>query len=135
VILSAGIKDVIELWCEKFHVRPNMILSTKLHFNGRGFISGWDRDSLVHTLNKNETGKKHLGAIQKTRPYAILIGDSMDDAAMVDGDENILRIFIDNGSHKKNLTDGFYNKVFEKFDLIIKNGSLLPIVEAIKSIV
>jgi Phosphoserine phosphatase len=134
VILSAGIKDVIELWCEKFRVRPNMILSTKLNFDDRGFICGWDKDSLVHTLNKNETGKKHLRAIQETRPYAILVGDSMDDAAMVDGDENILRIFIDNGHDKENRNNEFYDKVFENFDLIVKNGSLLPIVETIKSI-
>lgn len=133
IILSAGLKDVIELWCQKFSLRPEMILSTKLHFDAEGYICGWDRESLVHTLNKNEVGKKHLGDLQKKRPYAILIGDSMDDAAMVGGTGKVLRFFIDNQKGVNAKGKDYYDKVFEKFDLIIQNGSLLPIVETIKS--
>lgn len=134
VIISAGIKDVIQLWCRKFNVRPEMIISTKLHFDAQGYIAGWDKNSLVHTLNKNEIGRKYLGPIQETRPYAILVGDSMDDAAMVDGIDNVLRFFIDDQQNKKARGGDFYDKVFEKFDLIVQNGSLMPIVKTIRSI-
>ncbi len=134
IILSAGIKDVIELWCNKFEVRPGMILSTKLCFDAKGFVCGWEKSSLVHTLNKLETGKKHLGDIQKARPHAILIGDSMDDAAMVEGADNVLRLFIDNKPADTKKGGDFYAKVFEKFDFTVQNDSLQPLVDAIKLI-
>ena len=133
VIVSAGIKDVIELWCRKYEVRPEVILSTKLYFDAEGYICGWDKDSLVHTLNKKEMGKKFLDAMQKRRPRAILVGDSADDAAMVDGTDNVLRFFIDDRKDEHMRNHDFYDNVFEKFDLIIQSGSLLPIVETIES--
>ena len=131
VILSAGIKDVIELWCRKFKVRPEMILSTKLRFDERGFISGWDRDSLVHTLNKGEVGQKNLAALKQNRPHSILIGDSLDDAAMIGQNESSLRVFVDNRPEKNSKTPGFYDKVFEKFDLIIQDQSLFSVVDIV----
>ena len=80
VIVSAGIKDVIELWCEKFEVNPYKILSTKLFFDAKGYVCGWDKNSLVHALNKNEVGRELFAELGKTQPFSILIDDSLDDA-------------------------------------------------------
>lgn len=133
IIISAGIKNVIELWCDKFNINPQTILSTELNFDS-GYICGWNKDSLVHTFNKNEVGKEYLDKVHESRPLSILIGDSMDDAVMVGGDDNVLRIFIDNHHDIQTKDPDFYNKVFAKFDLIIDNESLMPIVDIIKSI-
>lgn len=134
-IVSAGIKDVIELWCRKFGVNADTIMSTRLYFDAEGYINGWDRDSLVHTLNKNAVGREYFGTMRKTRPNSILIGDSLDDATMVDGTDGVLRFFIDNHESKDARDPDFYDKVFEKFDLIIQSGSLVPIAQTIQSII
>jgi HAD superfamily hydrolase (TIGR01544 family) len=132
IIISAGLWDVIELWCKKFEVYPESILSTKLFFDEKGFICGWDKDSLVHIMNKKMIGKQYLHEMQKTRPFALLIGDSMDDAEMVDGTDNVLRFFIDDQQDKKVRGDDFYDHVFKKFDLIIQSQNLSGIVETIE---
>ncbi len=134
VILSAGIKDVIDLWCQKYKVRSEMILSTKLCFDDRGYVCGWDKDSLVHTLNKGEIGRKDLAALKQSRPHSILIGDSLDDAAMIGQNESSLRVFVDNRPEKNSKTPGFYDKVFEKFDLTIQSQTLFPVVGIVEAL-
>lgn len=133
IIISAGIKDVIELWCRKFKIKPAVILSTNLFFDSEGFISGWDKKSLVHILNKKEKGHREITNIRKTRPNTILIGDSLNDASMVGGFKKVLRIIVDN-SRIDDLSGAraFYDDIFKKFDLIIKNKSLFPVVGIIK---
>ncbi|MCU0652768.1 MAG: HAD-IB family phosphatase [Candidatus Pacebacteria bacterium] len=131
-IVSAGTRDVIEVWCHKFDIHPNHILSTKLNFDERGYISGWDRGSLVHIRNKGEVGKTYLESMSKERPYAVLLGDSLDDAAIVDDGENALRIYVDDRQEKKAKGDDFYDRLFDNFDLALQNGSLAPVVDLLR---
>ena len=132
IIISAGIKDVIELWCQRFEVNPTVILSTNLFFNSKGYIKGWDKKSLIHTLNKKEKGYQEVNRMRQLRPNIILIGDSIDDASMVDGTGNVLRIIIDNPQGEDAVRDKrFYDKVFQKFDLVIKDESLYSVVKII----
>ncbi|KKQ21455.1 MAG: hypothetical protein A3G45_00070 [Candidatus Staskawiczbacteria bacterium RIFCSPLOWO2_12_FULL_37_15] len=132
IIISAGIKDVIEIWCQRFEIKPATILSTNLFFDNNGYIKGWDRGSLIHVLNKKEKGHKEVSEMKKLRPNIILIGDSINDYSMVNGTKKVLRIIIDDPRpddmlSKKNNSDGF-----SKFDLVIKNKSLYPIIKILK---
>lgn len=133
VIVSAGLKDVIELWCSKFKLKPTIILSTKLIFSKNGNIKGWYRKSLIHVLNKKEKGHKEITKIRQERPNTILIGDSMDDAAIVEGENNVLRILIYAPRRDDDISK--FNKAFEKFDLVIKSRSFLPVVRLVTHIV
>lgn len=132
MIISAGIKDVIEIWCKKYKIKPSIILSTKLFFDDNGVINGWDKKSLVHVLNKKEIGHNEVAQIRKTRPNTILVGDSIDDYSMVSGEKNVLRVIVDDARLDDKPTNGVDNKKLEKFDLIIKNKSLFPVAEIIK---
>lgn len=127
IIISAGIRDIIELWFQKFDIRPAGLLSTNLFFDENGLISGWEKDSLVHTLNKNEVAHKELGGMRKSRPNIILMGDSLDDASMASGEDNVLRIIIDDPRKGEVRNGSFYDSVFQKFDLAIKGESLEPL--------
>ncbi|MFA5747305.1 MAG: HAD-IB family phosphatase [Candidatus Paceibacterota bacterium] len=127
VIISAGIRDIIELWFQKFDIRPAALLSTNLFFDENGRMSGWEKDSLVHTLNKSEVAHKELGAIMGSRPNIILVGDSLDDASMAEGDENVLRIMIDDPRKDDKRDELFYAAAFQKFDLAVKGESLEPL--------
>ncbi len=133
-IVSAGVRDVIGVWCQKFGIRPDAILSTKLYFDGDGYICGWNRDSLVHILNKNGAGRFYLGNVRKSHPHAILLGDSLDDAAAADGDDDTLRIYVDDRQEKKAKGHDFYDKMFKRFDLAVQSGSLMPVVDIIESL-
>ena len=132
IIISAGIKDVIEMWCQKFSIKPSIILSTKLIFDSKGYIKGWDRSSLIHVLNKKEKGHKQIGKMRESRPNTILVGDSVSDARMVSGDENVLRIIVDDPRTDDELDEEFYKDMFSKFDLVIRNKSLCPVIDIVK---
>lgn len=71
--------------------------------------------------------------MRKLKPNIFLIGDSVDDAGMVNGVKKVLRIILDNpridAKHKSGI---FYNKMLQKFDLVIKEKSLFPVVDIIK---
>lgn len=127
IIISAGIKDIIELWCQKFKIKPTVILSTKLIFSPEGFMTGWNKDSLIHVLNKREKGHKEIHKIKSNRPNTILIGDSLDDIFMVEGEKTVLRIAVydPRGDDKVNNLEEFT----KKFDLVIKNGTLQGVVK------
>jgi len=127
VIISAGIRDVIELWFQKFDIRPAGLLSTNLFFDEKGRMNGWEKDSLVHTLNKNEMAHRELKEIMECRPNIILMGDTMDDASMAAGEENVLRIIIDDPRKDETRDGSFYDSAFQKFDLIIKGKSWEPL--------
>jgi len=133
IIISAGIKDVIKTWCQKFEIKPTMIISTKLCFDSKRCIAGWEKDSFIHALNKKEKGRQKINVMKKLRPNTVLIGDSVDDASVVDGNENVLRIIIDD-QHEDNLLENkaFNNNIFKNFDLIINDKSLNPLVDIIK---
>ena len=130
VLISAGIRDVINIWCEQYGIKPTKVLSTKLLFSDTGFIKGWSRKSLIHALNKREKGHGELTKIKLKRPNTILIGDSTDDALMVDGEENVIRIMIHDP--RKDAAEEPDRKLLQKFDLLIKDGTLFPVVKLIK---
>lgn len=133
IIISAGIRDVIEMWCQRFEIKPTVIMSTNLFFDSKGYIKGWDRKSLIHVLNKKEKGHQEISKMRKLRPNIILIGDSVDDASMVDGTKNVLRIIVDDPRiDDASKSKEFYDDTLKKFDLIIRNKSLCPAVEIIK---
>jgi cytosolic 5'-nucleotidase 3 len=133
IIISAGTKNIIEALFKRLGIKPTLVLSTKLFFDSKGYMKGWDRASLIHVLNKKEMGHTQISKIRKSRPKTILIGDSIQDADMVSGEKNVLRIIvddprIDDASRGK----AYYKDVFKKFDLIIKNKNLYPVVNIIK---
>ncbi|PIP23061.1 MAG: hypothetical protein COX37_00655 [Candidatus Nealsonbacteria bacterium CG23_combo_of_CG06-09_8_20_14_all_39_17] len=82
IIISASIRNVIESWCLREKIRPTKLLSTELSVSG-GKIIGWEKDTLIHSLNKKERGHKEISAkgrpvsgwkkIKETRPKTILI--------------------------------------------------------------
>lgn len=135
LIISAGVRDVIELWCQKLDLKPTLILSTDLIFDEKGYLSSWKKETLIHNLNKKERGHKEVSEVRKARPNIILLGDSLDDAAMVDEGKNVLKIIVDDakiGSLQKD--KNFYEKVFSKFDLCLQSENLKPVVNLIKAI-
>lgn len=129
IIISAGIKDVIELWCQKFEVNPTLILSTNLTFSSEEYMNGWHKDSLIHVLNKEEKGHREIKKIKLDRPNTILIGDSTDDASMINGEENVLRIALCNSSKNDKVNDKVIKEFFKRFDLIIQDGTLHPVIK------
>lgn len=132
IIISAGIKNVIQMWCKKFGIEPTVIISVNLFFDDKGHINGWDKASLIHAFNKREKGHREISSMRKSRPNIILIGDSIDDASMVAGDKNVLRIILDDSMANNIRHDGrFYKDMSEKFDLIIRNKSLCPVAKIV----
>jgi len=125
---------VIELWCQKFEIAPTRILSTNLHFDAAGFVSGWDRDLLIHNFNKHEKGHCQIGELRCGRPNTILAGDNIEDATMAKGRENVFRVFIDDANGDEGRDANYYDCIFEKFDAIIKGGSLRPLADIVKKI-
>jgi HAD superfamily phosphoserine phosphatase-like hydrolase len=125
LIISAGMKNIIKVWCKKFKIKPNFIISTNLVISKNGKIIGWKRESLVNNFNKREKAKKEINKLKSKRPNIVLLGDSLDDAEVVGGDKNVLRIGICDGHFSRRE----FNK---KFDLIVKDGSLRSIVKILK---
>ena len=125
IIISASVKNIIDLWCQREKIKPTKILSTELtFFNGR--VSGWEKKTLIHSLNKKEKGHKEIKKIKLKRPKTILIGDSLDDVYMVKGDKNVIRIAIYDTKHgyKGNLEE-FINQ----FDLVFKGNNFRPMLK------
>ncbi len=135
VILSAGIKDVIDIWSKTFQIKPTLVLSTKLILDKKGKIIDWENDSLIHVLNKREKGHAKLTAIKEHRLNTILIGDSIDDARMVEGEQNVLRIRLMNPREDENSNEKDFEKdTLEKFDLMIDNNTFEPILKILELI-
>jgi len=134
VILSAGIKQTIDIWSKNYFVYPTLTIATNLIVDKKGKIIGWDKD-IIHVANKREKGHKNFSEIKNKRPNVILIGDAIEDADMADGDENILRIRINNPREDEALDQAaFANQTFEKFDLMINNGTLEPVLKILEHI-
>lgn len=130
VILSAGIRDVIDIWCKKYDIDARLVLSTMLKVDHDGTITGWHADSLVHVLNKSEVGHPELASLRKSRPNVVLIGDSMDDALMSDGIDNVLRIrILDRREDDDWSEDAEVARTLTRFDAFVSSGSLVPILE------
>jgi cytosolic 5'-nucleotidase 3 len=135
LIISAGVRDVIELWCQKLDLKPTLILSTDLIFDEKGIFVSWKKDSLIHVLNKKEKGHEEIKKIREKKPNIILLGDSLDDTTMVDDGKNVLKILIDDpGIGKLQKDNVFYKKVFSKFDLCLQTENLQPVINLINQI-
>lgn len=134
-ILSAGIKDVIEILLKYYDVQADPIVSTQLTTDEEGVITGWREDTLIHALNKHEVGHPGLEQIRAVRPNCILIGDSMDDANMAVGDANVLRIRIIDPRQGELLDrETQLAATFEKFDLAITTGTLDGVSKLLRTI-
>lgn len=131
IILSAGIKDIIELWCQKFKINPTLILSTKLIFSSKGRMTGWEKDSLIHILNKKEKGQREIRKIKSTRPNTILIGDSLDDADAVQGEADVLRIAVYDPRQDERINN--LKEFTKRFDIVIRDGTLRQATEILNS--
>jgi len=94
VILSAGIKNVIQLMADHYKINPTYILATELEVDERRLITGWRQKTLIHMLNKKEMGHSELGPLRQARPHTILLGDVPDDARMVVGSDDVLRVRV-----------------------------------------
>lgn len=84
-ILSAGVHNVIEVVAKRYGLalRDDQIISTKLISDPRtGRIIDWERDSLIHILNKGEIGSPKLQGVRRQRPNTLVIGDAVEDVNM-----------------------------------------------------
>jgi HAD superfamily phosphoserine phosphatase-like hydrolase len=135
VILSAGVKDIIDLWARKYDISPSLVLSTELRLNSSGTIIGWDETTLIHTLNKDETDHEELSAIRHLKPFSIVVGDSIHDADMAAGDENVLRIRIIDPRPDENI-DVIQERTrsLDRFDLVLESRDLMPITQLIRDV-
>jgi len=133
VILSAGIADFINIWCSRYGIAPKVILSTKLSIGEGGKITGWEEKTLVHVLNKKEMGHSELTRIRTTHPFTVLIGDGLEDANMIEGVDDVIRVRI-NDPRKDEPIDRLRKETFERFDLMIENGSLQPVLSLVSLI-
>lgn len=131
VILSAGVTDVIEIWCRHHGIKPDIIMATRLKLTPEGHIAGWDQDGLIHALNKHERGHGEIAALRVNRPNTILVGDSMDDARMVEG-EDVLRARIYDLRPDEADNHTARTATLTRFDLMLANGTLLPLVNLMK---
>ena len=136
VVMSAGIRDVIEMWDRTYGLNPSLTLSTALILDDAGVVVGWHRDTLIHALNKSETDHPELASIRRSRPKAILVGDSINDSDMASGDKDVLRIRIfDPRPDELFNIDNERQKTFLKFDAMLESGSLMPLLELTQLIV
>jgi len=94
VILSSGIRNVIEIMAKHYDIHPDFILSNDLVIDESGHVSGWHRDSLIHVLNKHEMGHGELSKLRATHPNILLLGDVTADADMVVGRDDVIRIRV-----------------------------------------
>jgi HAD superfamily hydrolase (TIGR01544 family) len=135
IILSAGIRDVIDIWCRKYGVRPSLVISTSLEVDSDNHISGWQKESLVHVLNKSEATHPELLTIRQNRPKVLVVGDSLDDASMAVGDHDVIRVRIVDPRDDELPTGQEERKTFEMFDALIRTGSLHPLKQFFELIV
>lgn len=137
VLLSAGLKNIIDSWCRHWSFKPDMILSTELILNDESVISGWNKKSLVHVLNKNEHARSDSERIKQSRPFIILLGDSADDAAMADGEDTVIRILIDDPREDEKISRSKDRSAHFRslFDIRLAQGSLTPVADLIRQIV
>lgn len=135
IILSAGIRDVIEIWCRRYEIKPSLIISTALTLDATGKITGWQKDTLVHVLNKSEATHSELVNIRIKRPKTFLIGDSLDDVTMASGDRDVIRVRILDPRTDEVISEQDVHRTLERFDALIQAGSLQPFCELIELVV
>lgn len=133
IILSAGVKNVIDIWCAAYGISPSLVMSTEFTTDHEGKMNGWDPSTMVHALNKDEADHPEMNRIKSDHPHTIVIGDSMHDHRMAAGDDTTIRIRIVDlqpGDDKDQIT----KITAEKFDAMLTTGNLLAVVALIKQI-
>jgi phosphoserine phosphatase len=133
-ILSAGVGNIIELWCRHHELKPDVILATQLKLDGAGAIESWDKARVIHALNKRERGHDQLTAWRRERPDTILVGDSLSDAHMVEGDGQILRVRIYDPRPDETGGEVERRASLELFDWVLGGGSLVPLARLVEQI-
>ena len=128
VVLSAGIKNIIEFVARAHGMHPSTVLGTELILKD-GKVAGWDKDSMIVSQNKQEKGHPELSVLRKQHPHALLFGNSAHDAAMFDGEG--LRIRVD--GHSKVDTDDWQEYLKESwqagYDGVTIHDDLLAVAE------
>ena len=136
IILSAGVKEVIEIWAKTYDIKPTIVIATSLQLDENKRMIGWDKDTLVHALNKKEIGHPELTKVRAERSHTILVGDNINDSDMADGADKVLRVRIhDLRSDEIANEEVLRKQTLEVFDAIIEDGSLKPIYDLINRIV
>jgi 2-hydroxy-3-keto-5-methylthiopentenyl-1-phosphate phosphatase len=128
VILSSGIRNVIQLMTNHYKIHPAYILSNELTVDRATHqVNGWQPDTLIHMLNKNEMGHNELSTLRKERPNVVLLGDVPDDAKMVTGNDVIRIRVIDPRKGEMHSPEVALQKSFEAgYDLVVEH-SLRPV--------
>lgn len=136
VVLSAGIRNVIDILLAAHSIQSTVTLSTELDVDKHDTITGWDKASLVHVFNKRESGHAVLGQIRTQRPYCLLVGDSLLDATMIDNQDKTIKIrIVDPRPGETTNLSLIKQETFSLFDLMIRDHTAMPIVQLIEFVI
>lgn len=132
VVLSSGIRNVITLMAEYYGIQPDFILSNDLTTSADGDVTGWESDSLIHMLNKNERGHQELAMLRAKRPNVLLLGDVPDDTKMVMGDDVIRVRVLDPRRGETHIPEVALQASFKAgYDLVVEH-SLQPVATLVR---
>ena len=134
IILSAGVKQIIEMILEKYQLRADNVLATELTVDADGIITGWGKGTLIHNLNKREMGHFELSALREARPNAMLAGDDTSDSDMVSGEAIRIRV-LDPRKGEAVEQEEYNRKSYEAGFISSVRDSLLPMIDLVKWIV
>lgn len=130
IIMSAGMRNIIDMWNIAHNLSPSLVISTELNVDDAGRVIGWQSDTLIHMLNKAEVDHPELNAVRISRPKAIVVGDGMGDADMASGDDDVLRVRIFNPSSDEAIDmEKVRAETFTKFDAMIETDDSTPLLE------
>lgn len=138
IILSAGIREVIEIWARTYGIRPTIIHATSLQLNAKRDIVGWNKNTLVHVMNKKEQGNSHdeISRVRKERTKVMLVGDGLGDADMAEGEADVMRLLIHDPrpDEEPHQLSARREKSLSIFDAIIETGSLRPMLVLVREV-
>jgi len=131
-VFSAGLGDVIEevlkhnLSNESESLR---VVSNKMVWSATDLLVGFDNDNLIHMFNKNQSALSQEDVAHFRRDNRILLGDSIGDVTMLDGDD-VLRVgFLNDHVEEK------MERYSEAFDVVItEDGSMEKVLELINAL-
>lgn len=126
VVLSAGVKQMIQLVMDKYKLDPDLVLATEFTVRPDDLVDGWKPKTLIHTMNKHERSHAQLAGLKEERPNVIVVGDELADAGMVSGDALRIRVFDPRVGETINETEYEKESFAAGYDLIVKY-SLAPV--------